>query len=91
MAYARYYNIPGMTEPSLLGQFRLGDAIFEYSNRPENDRGGIWPAYPHRVFTLDGDRAAIVKKTVAYVVIAETPNGAPITEKWPLQSHREYA
>ena len=80
-----------MPQPRLLGQFRIGENLFEYSNRPDNDRGGIWPDYPQRVFTLDGDRAAIIKKTVAYVVIGEDETGGPITEKWPLQSHRAYA
>lgn len=92
MSQAPYFNRPGMTEPALLGQFCSyhGAAVFEYSERPAEDRGGIWPEYPHRIFTCDGDRAARVGKTVAYVVIDETPNGAPIVEKWKLRCFRAY-
>ena len=93
MAYAPYYNTPGMTAPPIVGYFEVPGLSggFEYSERPRDDRGGVWPAYPLRIFTLDGDRAALIKKTVAYVVIDEAPDGAPVVEKWPIHHHRIYA
>jgi hypothetical protein len=92
MAIAHYYNAPGMTEPRILGEIAVRDgARFEYSQRPANDRAGAWPDYPLRVFTCDGDRAALVRATVAYVVVDETPNGAPVVEKWMLRNARAYA
>ena len=92
MSFATYYNSDHMTAPRLQGQFDvLNGAQFEYSDRPAGDRDGAWPAHPHRVFTCDGDRAALVKKTVAYVIIDETPDGAPVIEKWQIHRHRRYA
>lgn len=91
MTYAPYHNEIGMTQPRLLGQFCIQfGGVFEYSERPTGDRGGVWPDFPHRIFTADGDRAARVGKTVAYVVIDETPNGSPIVEKWSLRGFRAY-
>ena len=37
-----------------------------------------------------GTRAAIVKKTVAYVAIDEDESGAPVWEKWPIVKHCQY-
>jgi hypothetical protein len=91
MSFAPYFNEPSMTQPRLLGAFEVNGHTFEFSDRPEGDRGDIWPGYPQRIFTIDGDRAALVLKTVAYVIIAETPNGAPIHEKWEIKRHRAYA
>lgn len=92
MAMATYYNAPNMTEPRVLGEFDVqGGAWFQYSERPADDRDGAFLGYPHRVFTCDGDRAALVLKTVAYVVIDEAPDGGPIHEKWELRRARTYA
>lgn len=92
MSFAPYYNAPGMDAPPVLGCFDVRDgARFEYSARPANDRDGAWPAFPHRVFTCDGDRAALVRATVAYVVIDECDDGAPVVEKWMLRNARAYA
>ena len=91
MAMATYYNTPNMTAPRVLGQFDVQDgAWFEYSDRPVGDRDGAWSDYPHRVFTCDGDRAARVMKTVAYVVIDEMADGSPVVEKWALRRARTY-
>ena len=38
-----------------------------------------------------GTRAAIVKRTVAYVAIDEDDMGRPVWEKWSLKNHVEYA
>ena len=92
MCIAPYYNTPDMTQPRLLGQFdTVFGAHFEFSDRPEGDRQGMWAGYPHRVFTVDGDRAALVLKTVAYVIIDETDDGSPVFEKWEIKRHRAYA
>jgi len=91
MSFAPYYNTADMTQPRLLGQFDVGSICFEFSARPEDDRGGAFPGYPHRIFTLDGDRSALVLKTVAYVVIDEREDGSPIHEKWEIKRHKAYA
>jgi hypothetical protein len=38
-----------------------------------------------------GTRAAIVKRTVAYVAVDEDDSGAPVWERWPIKQHKEYA
>ena len=93
MAYALYTNERNMIAPRVLGEFRLCDAsgVFQYSDRPAGDRGGVWAEYPQRIFTADGDRAARVSKTVAYVVIDEAADGSPVVEKWALRGHRVFA
>jgi hypothetical protein len=92
MAIAPYYNTDYMTAPRVLGQFNVQDgAWFEYSARPTGDRAGAWiKDFPHRVFTCDGDRAAHIMKTVAYVVIDELADGSPVVEKWALRRARTY-
>lgn len=91
MSFAPYYNEPNMTQPRLLGQFEISGNTFEFSDRPEGDRGDIWSGYPQRIFTADGDRAALVLKTVAYVIIDENDDGSPVFEKWEIKRHRAYA
>jgi len=96
MSFATYFNEHSMTEPRLLGSFDHAEtgAHFEYSMRPAGDRCGVCPEYPHRVFVNDlngyGDRAAIVKKTVAYVIVNEDGEGKPIIEKWAIKRHQPY-
>lgn len=93
MSIAPYHNEHNMTAPRILGMFCLYSAsgLFEYSDRPAGDRGGVWAEYPQRIFTADGDRAARVGKTVAYVVIDEAADGSPVVEKWKLRGHRVFA
>jgi hypothetical protein len=93
MAYSPYYNTPDMSAPRVAGAFcnNYGPGLFEYSDRPAGDRGGMWAEYPQRIFTADGDRAARVGKTVAYVVIDEAADGSPVVEKWKLRGHRVFA
>jgi len=89
--FAPYYNSPGMNEPPVLGCFETAPGIrFEYSARPANDRGGVWPEFPLRVFTCDGDRAARILKTVAHIVTDESPDGSPIVERWNIRKARTY-
>ena len=91
MSFAPYYNTAEMTQPRLLGAFdTVFGTHFEFSDRPDGDRQGMWPGYPHRVFTIDGDRAALVLKTVAYVITDENEDGSPVFEKWELKRHKAY-
>ena len=52
--------------------------------------------YPHRVWVSDspindsGWRYALVKKTVAYVVVDEDDTGRAVIEKWQIKGHRVY-
>lgn len=52
--------------------------------------------FPHRVFVMDnpifecGYRRALVKKTIAYIVVDEDDYGQPIIEKWYLKKNNEY-
>ena len=65
------------------GQFREKEfgCYFEYSNSILSKWDKRYGA-THRIFTADGTRAAIVKKTVAYVFTDENSDGSPIIEKW---------
>jgi hypothetical protein len=93
MSFAPYYNTSDMNQPRLLGALEIAKfgATYEYSARPDGDRQGMWPGYPHRIFTIDGDRAALVLKTVAYVITDELEDGSPVFEKWELKRHKAYA
>ena len=69
---------------------------FEYSL---NDDPMNWcEDFPHKVWVggkdvcgMTGYRYAIVKKTVAYIVVDEDEYGLPVLEKWYLKSNKEYA
>ena len=72
---------------------------FEYKN---NDMLVLHPdlktgrntVYPHLVFVgPEGDqvRMALVKKTVAYVVVDEIDNDRFVIEKWDIKNHRPYS
>lgn len=73
--------------------------IFEYSMNPDFDMfndptTGRAIEYPHLVWVRDssngidcGYRKALVRKTVAYVVVDEDENG-PVIEKWYFKSRR---
>jgi hypothetical protein len=45
----------------------------------------------HMIDVLDGIRYAIVKKTVAYVVVDEAPDGRAVFNKWKIKKHVTYA
>jgi hypothetical protein len=91
MSFAPYFNTADMNQPRLLGAFEVNGNTFEFSDRPEGDRQGMWAGYPQRIFTADGDRAALVLKTVAYIIIDENEDGSPVFEKWEIKRHRAYA
>lgn len=71
---------------------------FEYKVNPEtvlhpDMKTGLNVIYPHLVFVgPQGDqvRMALVKKTVAYVVVDEIDNDRYVIEKWQIKDLREY-
>lgn len=76
---------------SILGCFTES----EYGNRFEfstNNEGCAFSSeYPHIVWVgNDKRRFAMVKKTVAYIVVDEDETGAPVVEKWNIKAHRKY-
>jgi len=66
---------------------------FEYSVNDEFFNVFGDQHYPHKVWVGDvvgqGWRYAMVKKTVAYVVVDEDENG-PVVEKWNLKKNTKY-
>lgn len=63
---------------------------FEYSlnddpNTPFNED------FPHKIWVGDGYRYGNVKKTVAVICVDEDAYGYPVTQKWQIKQHREYA
>jgi hypothetical protein len=64
----------------------------------EFDGGSDRADYPQRVWVTtpregidSGWRYAVVKKTVAYVVVDEADDGGDVVEKWEIKSQRQYA
>ena len=72
---------------------------FEYKSNPEmvlhpDLKTGRNTIYPHLIFVgPEGEqvRRALVKKTVAYVVVDEIDNDKFVIEKWKIKNHRLYA
>lgn len=84
----------------VLGCFEEKDCgnYFEYAMEEDYqafELAGKMREFPHRVFVMDnpifecGYRRALVKKTVAYIVVDEDENG-PVIEKWHLKKNNEY-
>ncbi len=96
MAFAPHTNTDygyGKDVPLLLGQFRESEygQFYEYAARPEGYGGDFAPEAQHLVYVSDGSfRYARVLKTVAYIVIDEGEEGAPIEERWHLKRHNPY-
>ena len=88
MAYYTYTKVP-------IGVFTEKSAgnVFEYSVNDDP----IMEEWPHKVWVGGGQindsgyRYALVKKTVAYVVVDENDWGEAVEEKWNIKSNREYA
>lgn len=74
---------------------------FEYSMATEYEAyelRGNTVEFPHIVWVtapkegLDcGYRRALVKKTVAYIIVDEDDYGKPVIEKWDLKKNEKYA
>ena len=87
--------------PSAVYPIREGGAFIEkdHGNFVEYDLHGEsqLPEYPHRVWVSEnpvndsGWRYALVKKTVAYIVVDEDDSGQPVVQKWSINGHRIYS
>lgn len=92
--------------PRIAGRFREKEfgRVFEYILLdPHNHQHGydISIGATHLVYVgpwcrpqpgIDlGSRAAIVKRTVAYVAVDEDDMGRPVWERWSIKNHMEYA
>ena len=79
---------------TLVGQFKEKSAgkTHEYSLVEDKDKfrewGGDWFMYRHKLWTMDGYRYALIKKTVAYIVVDEDDAGLPVIEKWDISNHK---
>ncbi len=89
MAYApNTTNFAPHGDDTALGCFKNQetDAFFEFTM----DFGDEARAYPHKVWMTDGSfRMALVKKTVAYIIVNEDEKG-PVIEKWALKGWQDY-
>jgi hypothetical protein len=93
MAYAdtsTYYN---SGDGSIIGSFIEKDEgnLFEFSANPLES--GVTDEWPHLVWVNSRNpetRYALVKKTVAYIVVDQDADGNDQVEKWALKQHREY-
>ena len=86
-----------------VGLFREADVgnYFEYSMADDYQvhidlHTGMPVEYPHLVWVTTpreridcGYRRALVKKTVAYIVVDEDENG-PVVERWKINQHSEF-
>ena len=71
---------------------------FEYKKNPDmvlypDLKTGRNTVYPHLIFVGprgDQVRMALVKKTVAYVVVDEVEGDRSIIEKWDIKNNRTY-
>jgi hypothetical protein len=85
-------------DSSILGSFHeveFGN-FFEFSKNKDEGIPHL-SEYPHRVWVTTpregidhGFRYAIVKKTVAYIVVDEDDYGVPVVEKWKLKNKNDY-
>lgn len=82
-------------DPAVLGCFFEADTgnFFEFAERLP----GMFPEdfgtdCPHVVYVGPNAemRLALVKKTVAYIVVDERPDGSASYEKWSIKGHKAY-
>ena len=66
---------------------------FEFAERDPVRVFGFAPEFPHSVFVgpFSEERAALVMRTVAYIVTNEDADGSPVVERWEIKSRRDYA
>lgn len=89
MAYYTYTQKPiGVFTEVEVGNY------FEYSLN--DDTGSFCEGFEHKVWVGgrvndQGYRYANVKKTVVTICIDEDEYGLPVTQKWKIRNHREYA
>jgi hypothetical protein len=63
---------------------------FEYSVN-DDPYNGFNEDFPHKIWVGDGYRYGNVRKTVAVICVDEDEYGLPVTEKWYIKKHKEYA
>ena len=68
------------------GHFFEYDSLSSRADYPQR----VWVTTPHQGID-SGWRYAVVKKTVAYVVVDEADGGGDVVEKWEIKSQRQYA
>lgn len=91
MAFA---TLKAMEAGRVLGSFIERDhgKRFEFAERDPVRVLGFAPEFPHSVFVgpLSEERAALVMRTVVYIVTDEGADGLPVVEKWEIKSRRDY-
>jgi hypothetical protein len=63
---------------------------FEYSHN-DDPITSFNEDFPHKIWVGDGYRYGHVKKTVVTICTDEDEYGLPVTQKWQIKQHREYA
>jgi len=63
---------------------------FEYSANTDSITS-FTEDFPHKIWVCDGYRYGNVRKTVVVICIDEDEYGLPVTQKWSIKKHREYA
>lgn len=85
---------------SIIGSFTEKDYgnLFEFSARDEAEIAEFAPHYPHKVWVTtpidgidSGYRYALVKKTVAYILVWAPEDDGPQIEKWSIKGHTIYS
>jgi hypothetical protein len=64
--------------------------VFEYS-RNDDPLNNVNEDFLHKIWVGDGYRYGTVMKTRVVVCVDEDEYGLPVTEKWMIKQHREYA
>ena len=64
--------------------------VFEYSIN-DGPYNGFNEDFPHKIWVGDGYRYGNVLKTRVVICVDEDEYGLPVTEKWYIKNHREYA
>jgi len=94
MAFADSTTYFDLGDGTILGMFHEKEfgGLFEFSKNPVR---AVWDGvdYPHLVWVNSHNpetRYAIVKKTVAYVIVDEDDEGNAVVEKWNIKEHSLY-
>ncbi len=64
--------------------------VFEYSNN-DDALNNVNEDFLHKIWVGDGYRYGTVMKTRVVICVDEDEYGLPVTEKWMIKNHREYA
>ena len=64
--------------------------VFEYSIN-DDPYNGFNEDFPHKIWVGDGYRYGNVLKTRVVICVDEDEYGLPVTEKWYIKKHKEYA